>query len=162
MTAVDWIALAILVASLVIGMVRGFMREALSFAAWIGAFFAARMFSHQVAALIPGLDQEGLRQVAAVVVIFVLVLVLAHLLALAGGKLMKATGLGGLNHFMGMVFGAARAAVILVLLTLVAGMTALPRSQTWQNSLVGQPMVEVARQVIPWLPSDLAALIRYS
>jgi membrane protein required for colicin V production len=162
MTAVDWIALAILVASLIVGMLRGFAREAFSLAAWIGAFVAVRMYSHQLAELIPGLDQAGLREVAAVVIIFVVVLVVAQLLAMASSKLLKATGLGGLNHFMGMLFGAGRAAAILVLLTLVAGMTSLPRSQTWQNSLVGRPMVEVARQVIPLLPSDLAALIRYS
>lgn len=162
MTAVDWIALAVVLASLVVGLVRGFMREALSLTAWVAAFFAARSFAPQVAKLIPGLDQEGLRQMAAVVIIFVVVLILAHLLALLMSKLMKVAGLGSLNHFLGMLFGAGRAAVILVLLTLVAGMTALPRSMAWQNSLVGPPMVGVARYVIPMLPKDLAALIRFT
>lgn len=162
MTGVDWIALAVLISSLVVGLVRGFVREALSFAAWVVAFFAARLYSPMVAKLIPGLDQEGLRQVAAAIIIFLLVLILAHLLAVLLSKLMNVAGLGGLNHFLGMVFGVGRAAVILVLLTLGAGMTALPRSSAWKDSLVGRPMMEAAQQVIPWLPHELAALIRYS
>lgn len=161
MTAIDWIALAILIGSLVMGLIRGFVREAFSLAAWIVAFFAARTFSPMLASYIPGVDQEGLRQMAAAVVIFLLVLILAHLLAILVSKLVKFAGLGSLNHLLGMVFGAGRGAVLLVLLTLVAGLTALPRSAAWHDSLVGAPLVSAAQQIIPLLPSDLAALIRF-
>lgn len=162
MTAVDWIALAVLIASLVTGLVRGFVREAFSLAAWVAAFIAARSLSKPLAHWIPGIGQEGLRQAAAAVIVFLLVLVLAHLLALLLGQLLKAAGLGGLNHFLGLFFGAVRAAIILVLLTLVAGLTALPRTAAWQSSLVARPMVKASQYVIPWLPKDLAAMIRFS
>lgn len=161
MTAIDWIALAILIGSLLVGLVRGFIREAFSLVAWIVAFFAARTFSPLLASYIPGVDQPGLRQMAAAIVIFLLVLILAHLLAILTGKLVKVAGLGSLDHLLGMVFGAGRAAVVLVLLTLAAGLTALPRSAAWHDSLVGEPLVSAAQKIIPWLPHDLAALIRF-
>jgi hypothetical protein len=40
-------------------------------------------------------------------------------------------------------------------------LTALPRSQPWRDSLVGLPLTTAAQKIIPWLPSDLAALIRF-
>mgnify|MGYP001085871361 CR=1 FL=1 len=162
MTAIDWIALAILAGSLIMGLMRGFVREAFSLAAWIVAFLAARAFSPAVAAVIPGIGQEGLRQAAAIVLIFIGVLILAHVLAAMLSGLLKLAGLGGFDRGLGMLFGAARAAVLLVLLTLVAGLTALPRSEAWQASLVHGPLEIVAHRVIPWLPQDLAALIRFA
>lgn len=162
MTAVDWIALAILAASLIMGLLRGFVREAFSLAAWVVAFLAARTFAPAVAGLIPGLDQEGLRQAAAIVLVFVVVLIVAQLLAAALAKLMQLAGLGGLDRMLGMLFGAGRAVVLLVLLTLVAGLTAMPRSEAWRASIVHGPLELAAGKVIPWLPEDLAALIRFA
>jgi len=162
MTAIDWIAVAILAGSLMMGLLRGFVREAFSLAAWIVAFLAARAFSPALATVIPGIGQEGLRQAAAIVLVFIGVLILAHLLAALLSNLMKLAGLGGFDRVLGMLFGAARAAVVLVLLTLVAGLTALPRSEAWRNSLVHGPLEVVAGKVIPWLPEDLAALIRFA
>ncbi|NCS65718.1 MAG: colicin V production protein [Hydrogenophilales bacterium CG03_land_8_20_14_0_80_62_28] len=161
MTAIDWIALAIVLGSLATGLMRGFIREAFSLAAWVVAFFAAQMFSPAVAAFIPGIGQEGLRHAAAVVIIFVLVLILAQLLATSLAKLTHVVGLGGLDHLLGMFFGLLRGAAWLIFLTLLAGLTALPRSSAWQESAVGGPATAAAERVIPWLPHDLAALIRF-
>ena len=162
MTAIDWVALAVLAGSLILGFMRGFVREAFSLAAWIAAFLAARAFSPVVAAWIPGIGQEGLRQAAAVVVIFIGVLIAAQLLAVVLSKLLHLAGLGGFDRMLGMLFGACRAAVALVLLTLAAGLTALPRSEAWRDSLVHGPLEIVASKVLPWLPDDLAALIRFA
>jgi membrane protein required for colicin V production len=162
MTAIDWIALAILFGSLVLGVMRGFVREAFSLAAWIMAFLAARAFSPTLAALIPGIEQEGLRQAAAIVVIVIVVLIVVHLAGAMLSGLLKMVGLGGFNRLLGMLFGMTRATVVLVLLTLVAGLTALPRSEAWQTSVAHGPLEVVAKKVIPWLPDDLAALIRFS
>ncbi|MDD4880477.1 MAG: CvpA family protein [Gallionellaceae bacterium] len=161
-TAIDWIALAVLAGSLVMGLMRGFVREAFSLAAWIVAFLAARAFSPTLAGLIPGIAQEGLRQAAAIVLIVTGVLILAHLLAAMLASLLKMVGLGGLDSMLGMLFGVVRAVVVLVLLTLVAGLSALPRSEAWRASLVHGPLEIVAHKVIPWLPKDLAALIRFA
>jgi membrane protein required for colicin V production len=161
-TAIDWIALAILAGSLIIGLLRGFVREAFSLAAWVVAFLAARIFSPTLAGLIPGIEQEGLRQAAAIVLIFVGVLVLAHLLAAMLAGLLKLAGLGGLDRGLGLLFGVVRGLVVLVVLTLAAGLTALPRSDAWRGSLVHGPLEIAALKFIPWLPEDLAALIRFA
>jgi membrane protein required for colicin V production len=162
MTAVDWVALVILASSLIMGLMRGFVREAFSLAAWVLAFLAARLFSPAVATLMPGLGQEGVRQAVAIVVVFVAVLILAQLLGAALAKLMRVAGLGGVDRMLGMLFGFGRAVVILILLTLAAGLTALPSSEVWRTAVVHRPLEIVALKVVPWLPKDLAALIRFA
>lgn len=162
MTAIDWIALAVLAGSLFMGLLRGFVREALSLAAWVFAFLAARMFSPALAHHIPGIGQEGLRQAAAIALIFIGVLILAQVLAAILAKLVKLAGLGGFDSMLGMLFGAVRAFVVLVVLTLAAGLTALPRSEAWRASLVHGPFESIALKVVPWLPEHLAALIRFA
>jgi membrane protein required for colicin V production len=63
---------------------------------------------------------------------------------------------------MGLFFGIVRGGIMLVMLTLLAGLTALPRSPAWHDSMVGAPAVEAAKKVIPWLPHELAVLIRFN
>ncbi|MFZ5484972.1 MAG: CvpA family protein [Pseudomonadota bacterium] len=161
MTAIDWIVLAILAGSMILGLLRGFVREAFSLASWVLAFIAARTLSPVVAQMIPGIDQEGLRQAAAIVVVFIAVLVLARLASAALAGLLKWAGLGGLDRTLGLLFGAVRAALLLVFLALLAGLTALPRSEAWRGAWSHGPLEAGAKAFIPWLPMDLAALIRF-
>jgi len=44
---------------------------------------------------------------------------------------------------------------------LIAGLTALPKTQAWQLALTRAPLEQMASKLHPWLPPDLAALIRY-
>ncbi len=162
MTAIDWIVFAILAGSVVMGLMRGFVREAFSLAAWVVAFIAARTLSPVVAMMIPGIEQEGLRQAAAIVVVFIAVLVLVHLASALVTGLMKWIGLGGFDRLMGMLFGVLRAAVVLTLLALLAGLSALPRTEAWRASISHGYLEAMAKKTLPWLPDDLAALIRFA
>ena len=44
----DWILVAIIAASSVFGLLRGFVKELLSLASWVAAFFVARLFSFKL------------------------------------------------------------------------------------------------------------------
>ena len=44
----DWILIAIIVISSVFGLLRGFVKELLSLASWVAAFFVARLFSFKL------------------------------------------------------------------------------------------------------------------
>lgn len=161
MTSLDLIAFGILLFSAVLGLMRGLTREVLSLCAWFAAFYAAKSFAPLLAPLIPGLDAPALSHAAALVVIFVAVLILASLLAAALGGLVKVAGLGPYDSLLGGLFGATRGALVLIMLTLLAGLTALPKTRAWQASLVHGHLEQVAIKIKPWLPADLAALIQY-
>lgn len=161
MTSIDLIALVILLGSAVVGLVRGFTREVFSLGALILAFLAARQFSPWLAPHLPGLGEGALRYAAALLLVFVLVLVLAGIAGMLIGSAVRLAGLGPYDRFLGGLFGLARGGIVLVLLTLLAGLTAMPRSLAWQASWVHAPLEAVALRCKPWLPQDLAELIQY-
>lgn len=161
MTSLDLIAFGILAFSAVLGLMRGLTREVLSLLSWFVAFYAAKSFAPVLAPFIPGLDAPALSHAASLVVIFVAVLVAASLFSAAVGGLVKVAGLGPYDSLLGGLFGATRGALILLMLTLLAGLTALPKTQAWQTSRVHGYLEQVAVKIKPWLPADLAALIQY-
>lgn len=161
MSSLDLIAFGILAFSAVLGLMRGLTREVLSLLSWFLAFYAAKSFAPRLAPLIPGLDAPALSHAAALVVIFVAVLVVASLFAAAVGGLVKVAGLGPYDSVLGGVFGATRGGLVLLMLTLLAGLTALPKTQTWRSSLIHGHLEQAAVKIKPWLPADMAALIQY-
>ena len=60
MAALDWIALAVVVASSLVGAWRGLIFEVLSLAGWVLAFVAAYWWATDLAALLPMGDSLSL------------------------------------------------------------------------------------------------------
>ncbi|HYJ97898.1 MAG TPA: CvpA family protein, partial [Burkholderiaceae bacterium] len=70
---VDWVLLAVLLASILVGLVRGLAFEVLSLLGWVAAYIAAQMFSAQVAPHLPiGAPGSALNQGASFAVTFLL------------------------------------------------------------------------------------------
>ncbi len=161
MSSLDLIALGIFAFSAVLGLMRGLTREVLSLLSWFVAFYAAKSFAPMLAPFIPGLDAPALSHAAALVVIFVAVLIAASLFSAAVGGLVKVAGMGPYDRLLGGLFGAARGGLILLMLTLLAGLTALPKTHAWQASLIHGHLEQAAVKLKPWLPADMAALIQY-
>ena len=75
MTAFDYAVLAVIAASVLLGLWRGVVSEVLALAAWVVAFFVARTWGVEVAAwLAPWVVEPGMRLAAAYVLVFVGVL----------------------------------------------------------------------------------------
>jgi membrane protein required for colicin V production len=71
--------------------------------------------------------------------IFLVVLIVMRLLGYAIASMIEAIGLGSIDEVLGGVLGLAKGMVILVGLTLAAGLTSLPRTDFWkQASLSGR------------------------
>ena len=123
-SAVDWILLAVLGLSLLLGLWRGIVQEVLSLAGWVAAFYVSQMYAPKAAAWLP---MEGssqmLRYAAGFVVVFVAVLVATALVSWIVKKLLSAVGLGLLDRFLGSLFGLMRGVVILLAVTVFVGMT---------------------------------------
>lgn len=162
MSSLDLIVLCVLAGSAALGLMRGLVKEVFSLAAWALAFLGARLFGPVVAPFLPGMDDPALRHAAALVLVFVVVLLGAALAGSLLSGLVRLAGLAAYDHMLGVVFGLARAGIALVALTVIAGLTALPQTQTWKNAWSRVPLEHAARQVIPWLPRDVSALIKYS
>jgi len=162
MTVFDYAVLAIVVLSVSISVIRGLVREVLALVAWAVGFIAASVFAADIATLLaPEVPDERLRLLAAFVGVFLGVLLAMSLLAMLVSKLVKGAGLGLEDRVLGGVFGLARGALIVTVLVLAAGLTALPRQPEWRDAVLSGPFEAFAGHIKPWLPARLAQRITY-
>ena len=162
MTILDIIVLAVIGISILLGVVKGLVREVLSLAAWVMAFLAANLAAPEVARLLPeGMASDEIRLLAGFAVVFVLVLIGLSVLSMMASKLVKIAGLGMADRLLGGVFGLLRGALVVTILVLLAGLTSLPRQPVWRNATL-VPMLEAsAGYVKTWLPAELSKRIKY-
>ena len=124
MPTLDWIFVAVLGISLVVGLWRGLVYEILSVLNWIAAFVLAQWFAPVAAQWLPLTGAtEVVRYAAGFVLVFVLSLFAGGLLAFLIRKLVAAVGLRPVDRVLGAAFGLVRGVVILLVVTVVVGMT---------------------------------------
>ncbi len=158
MNILDWLLLAGLLLSALVGLLRGAAYELIALGGWFAAFVLAHLYAAWLGAYLLGglVQQPELRTALAFVACFVLVLLAAGVLATLARLLLRSTGLGMLDRSLGAVFGVVRGALVIVLLAWAAGYTQLPSSQVWQGSLLAPLASAGAARVAPWLPLDHA------
>ncbi len=132
----DWICLAVLLVSLLVGAWRGLVVEVFSLASWLAAFVLAQWFGPAVAALLPMAGAtEPVRYATGFVLIFIATLFAGALLGFVLSELLSAVGLGPLNRLLGALFGLLRAVVLILAATLVVGMTPWKSAPVWRASV---------------------------
>lgn len=162
MTAFDYVLLAILAASIVIGLFRGLIREVLSLLAWLAAFVVANRYGADLAALLPDAIPRGaVRLVVGFVILFVGVLLLGALVNLAIAHIISASGLKPFDRGLGGLFGLARGVLIVLTAVILAGMTDLPRQPVWRGALLSGVSERAVRFIKPWLPDDWASHVNF-
>ena len=163
MTALDFAVLAIVGLSLVLAALRGLVRSAVSLAAWLVALVLAVEYGPDVAALLGflRLPPMATRWIGFAIVILV-VLVAGSVAGLMLARLLQAIGLGPLDRLLGAVFGFARGVLLVLAATLVAGITAIPREDWWQNSFFAPHFAAAALSLRPVLPPSWAEHLDFS
>ncbi len=162
MTLLDYAVLAIIGFSVLLSVIRGLVREVLALAAWAIAFVVAYMFGSQLAALMPAeIPGEELRWLAGFATLFFLVLLAMSLIAIAVSQLVKSAGLSVEDRILGVVFGLARGAAVVIILVLLAGATSLPQQPVWREAALRPLLERAALGVRDWLPPALGQHIKY-
>ncbi len=162
MTLLDYAVFAIAGFSVLLGVIRGFVREVVALASWVVAFVVSSAYGGAVAPMLAQqIPDEKWRVLAAVVALFVVVLVLMNILAMLASKLIKSAGLGIEDRLLGSLFGLVRGVAVVVVLALGAGLTVLPRQPVWKDAMLVSPLETLAVFVKQWLPQDWAKNISY-
>lgn len=162
MVWVDYAILIIIFLSALISVWRGFVREALSLAAWVLAFWVAFTFHQHLASFFTDyINQPSLRLISAFAILFVVTLIIAAIVNNLAGQLVKKTGLTGTDRSLGVIFGIARGVVIVAILVLLAGLTPLPADPWWQDSAFIVHFQKMAIWLKSFLPADIAANFKY-
>ena len=156
----DLLFLAISAVSIIVGLVRGFVFECLSLLGWVVAWFAAQWIAPGIAPYLPvGTAGGGLNHGVAFALAFVLALVLWALLARLIRLAIHATPLSIADRLLGGVFGALRAAVLLLALATVVAMTPAAQSAPWRGSIGAKALTQMLAALKPLIPEPAARLL---
>jgi membrane protein required for colicin V production len=126
-TLVDGGVAAIIVLSAVLAYSRGFVREAMAIAGWIGAALLAYFFAAKVQPLVKELPVVGkfltdsceLSLIAAFACVFAVGLIIAALFTPLFSSVVQRSVLGGLDQGVGFLFGVVRGVILVGIAFLV-------------------------------------------
>jgi len=149
----DYAILGTIAISILVGALRGFVKEVFSLVVWAAAFIIAYLYGGDVAALMDDhISLPSARTAMGFTGLFIVVLLIGGLFNYLLGRLVESTGLSGTDRLLGGVFGAARGLALVVAVLLVAGFTPLPADPWWKDSQMVQrllPLVEWSRGFLP-------------
>jgi membrane protein required for colicin V production len=121
MSTIDIVILVIVGLSLLIGIVRGFIKEALSLASWFAAIVVASMFSLPFSEYLVGvIENPSIRRVAASVILFVGTVFVGSMINNLIARFTERSGIRGADRALGGLFGVFRGGVIVALLVLLS------------------------------------------
>ena len=162
MTSFDYAVLIIIGLSVLFSMMRGSVREVLSLAGWVVAFYVGKTYTKLLIPLLPdAIPTESLKVLAAFVILFLATLIVASLISITLSQLINKIGLGWINRLLGGVFGLVRGLLIVGILVLLAGLTSIPKEPLWRNAMFSAPFEAFVIKCLPWVPENIAKLVQY-
>ncbi len=162
MNWLDLVILVLIILSSGISLIRGFVKEALSLAAWLVAFWVAMTFAYRLdAVLVDKIHSPSVRFIASFSALFLLTLIAGALVNYLATTLVKKTGLSGTDRMLGVIFGVARGIAIVAVIVLGAGLTSLPQEGSWKGSMLIPHFQELAVWLRSYLPPDIASNIKF-
>jgi membrane protein required for colicin V production len=159
---VDYVIVGIIGVSALLSLWRGFIQEALSLLTWLVALWVAIMFFEDLGIwLARWVSVPSARDVVAFIALFLSVLILGAVVNYLVSQLVSRTGLTATDRALGIVFGIARGVMIVAVLVLLAGLTAVPEDPWWQESLLIGHFQDLALWLRSFLPQEVAQNIQY-
>lgn len=162
MTSFDYLVLAILLISALLGLMRGLVKEILSLCAYVAAFLASLWWGPRVSIwLTPYLENGLLRTGVSYLAVFLVMLLLVGLLNMTLATLIQKTGLTPADHGLGAMFGFLRGLLLVLVLVVLAGYTELPSEPWWTEARLSGASVQAVLQLKQWLPPSMASWLPY-
>jgi len=157
---IDYVIIGIIALSAIISVVRGFVKEVLSLAAWVLAFWVALTFSPQLSVLLSDyIATPSVSLFAAFAALFIVTLITSALVNHLIAAIVEKTGLSGTDRMLGVIFGLLRGAAIVMLLVLLAAATPMPNDAWWQDSVLIEHFEKLAIWARQFLPVGLAQYV---
>ncbi len=157
MTVFDLVLLAIFIISTVVGVMRGFIKEALSIISWILAFWLGYTYCVEAGewlAQFASLGEGKLRNSAGFGLIFIGTLFVFAIISYAITKLIVRGPIKGIDRVLGIATGFVRAIAVSAVLLVLMQALGMNSSAFWKESKFVPhliPAVDFTKQVLPKL-----------
>jgi membrane protein required for colicin V production len=155
MSIADWIILGFLVFSVIAAAVEGFFHEAFKLAGLVvGYLLAAWQYQRLAERFAPHLKSPWVGEIAAFLIIFFAVLIVAGIAGRMARSVMKKAGLGTIDRFLGAVLGLLKGALVVAVVLLA--MTSFAPAAKWLEDSELAPYFLVCGRAAIWLaPSEM-------
>lgn len=135
MPIIDIIIAIALVTSIIVGFVRGFVKESISIATLVIAIWAALYFGPAVGEVSQSwLNSVELQTWFGRILVFAIILSVGGLLGWGISKLVRLSVLSGLDRFMGSLFGMLRGVLLVALLVIGGQFSGFENDDWWLQS----------------------------
>lgn len=160
MNILDLLLGSIMIISILIGIVRGLVREMLSLFAWCIAIWIAWKFADLFSKsfVTRFISDEHIAYIASFGALFLVALFAIGLINLLITSLLSATGLTGFDRLLGALFGLARGAIIGSIFVFFAQLYPnIDQESWWKESKLTPGFVNIANWGIGKLPTNIRA-----
>ena len=148
MTGADVLIVLVLLGSTIIGLLRGFVREAASLVFWVVAIWAAWKFGPLVEPHLGGvLADPNVAPWVGRLCVLVLVLLIGWVVGLLLSYFTRSLGLGAIDRVIGVLFGILRGMVLVGLMIIGGELLHLNQEEWWNRS----KLVPYGETVGDWL-----------
>jgi membrane protein required for colicin V production len=149
MSAADYLVIIILAVTLVLGILRGFMREAIALLAWLGGIWLAWRYADLVGPSLGGLlAHEPQRTWVSRAAILGSVMLFAWVLGGVLSYFIHQSGLSiTVDRVLGGLFGFLRGVTLVALTAMLAHVVQLDQVKWWKNS----ELLQIADTVAHWI-----------
>lgn len=158
-TGADVLLALIFLLSSLMGLVRGFIREAVSLGFWIVGLWAAWAFGPRIEPYLGGyLAAPAVRPWVGRLVVLVAVMFVSVGVGMLVGYIMRGAGLGLIDRAIGLMFGMTRGFVLIGLVVICAELLQMNHEAWWNHSKLipyGEAMGDWLRAMVgergePW------------
>lgn len=151
MNAADYLIVGVLLASMLLGMLRGFVREAVGLLAWLGGLWFAWRYAPQLEPFLGGMvGKPPVSLWTARALVMLGVLVIGWLIAGILGYFLRHSALSVLvDRLLGLVFGTVRGAVVIAVFVMLGEFVELNRVDWWKRS----HLLPYASELASWIQS---------
>jgi membrane protein required for colicin V production len=149
MNGADLLILGVLVISMVLGLIRGFVREAIAVLAWLGGLWLAWRYAPLIEPFLGGaVGEPPVSTWTARALIVLAVLVTGWLVAGILSHLLRHSGLSLLvDRLLGATFGLLRGAVVVAVFVLLGQFVEMTEVAWWQQS----KLLPYAAELAGWI-----------
>jgi membrane protein required for colicin V production len=132
---VDYSILSVIGLSTIISVIRGFIREALSLAIWGLASWLSLQFGSDVGHFfVASIPSANARLAIGCLIVFFTTLIIGMIINSLVAVIIRKTGLSSTDRLLGTLFGIIRGILIVAVILLFSGLTAVNQASWWKKS----------------------------
>jgi len=159
---IDFVIAGLTVICAIIGLWRGFGSEVFAIMNWIIAVSVALSFDKDFVRFVPVIGEHPATRIAgAFVGLLMITLALGAVIGFLLENQENQSGVGFFSRLGGMMMSVVRSVILITVLVILAGLTALPKDSWWQESKLLPPFQLLAVGLRDHVPSGIAEYVNY-